>query len=184
MDLLRTSKLCSIILLACLLTQSALATPREYQLKAAFIFNFIKFVEWPSQNGPINVGILGDDPFQGELKKLETKTVGGRSLKVSSVKDINQAKSYQVVFSSDPTTAQKMVTALEGLPILTISDAPGFSEKGGAITLMSSRNRIRFAINKSTLEKSKLKASSKLLGLAEKLYGQASTQVVAFFSEQ
>lgn len=161
-----------VALLGCLLLcQPLLAAPtREYQLKAAFIFNFIKFVEWPSSSGPINVGILGDDPFVTELKKLETKNVGGRAVKVSTVKDLAQAKSYQVVYSSDPTTAAKLIKAVEGHPVLTISDTPGFSQKGGGITLMSSKNRIRFAINTATLEKSSLKASSKLLGLAEKLY--------------
>ena len=147
------------------------AAPREFQLKAAFIFNFIKFVEWPSNSGPINVGILGDDPFEGELKKLESKSVGGRPVKVSVFKDLSQARSYQVVYTADPTMALKLVKAVEGLPVLTISDTPNFSEKGGGITLMSSKNRIRFAINKGTLDKSSLKASSKLLSLAEKLYG-------------
>ena len=174
MDVLtrQTQRICLALLGCLLLCQPLLAAPREYQLKAAFIFNFIKFVEWPSNSGPINVGILGDDPFQGELEKLETKRVGGRPVKVSIIKDLNQARSYQAVFTSDPATAQKLVKAVEGLPVLTISDAPGFSEKGGGITLMSSKNRIRFAINKATLEKSNLKASSKLLGLAEKLYGR------------
>lgn len=154
-----------------LLGLPSFAAPREFQLKAAFIFNFIKFVEWPSNSGPINVGILGDDPFQGELKKLESKSIGGRSVKVSVFKDLSQAKSYQVVYAADPATALKLVKAVEGLPVLTISDAPDFSEKGGGITLMSSKNRIRFAINKGSLEKSSLKASAKLLSLAEKLYG-------------
>lgn len=163
---------CVLTLLAALMIcQPSWAASREYQLKAAFIFNFIKFVEWPTASGPINVGILGDDPFDGELEKLESKSVGGRPVKVTVFKDLSQAKSYQVVFAADPVTAQKLVKAVEGLPVLTISDSPNFSEKGGAITLMSSKNRIRFAINKTTLEKSHLKASSKLLGLAEKLYG-------------
>lgn len=147
-----------------------LGQSREYKLKAAFIYNFIKFVEWPSQSGPIKVGILGDDPFEGELNKLETKRVGNRPLQVAKVGNLAQAPQFQVVFASDPAQASKLVKAVEGKPVLTISDAPGFSKSGGGITLTSSRNRIRFTVNTKTLKKSRLKASSKLLGLAAELY--------------
>lgn len=173
MDLLIPTmrRLALLLLSSLLLCQPLLAaSSREYQLKAAFIFNFIKFVEWPSSSGPLQVGVLGDDAFLPELKKLEVKTVGTRPIKVTALKDLSQVRSCQAVFTSDPVTAQKLIKAVEGLPVLTISDAPGFSEKGGGITLMASKNRIRFAINTGTLEKSSLRASSKLLGLAEKLY--------------
>jgi hypothetical protein len=156
-----------------LLAQPALAS-REYQLKAAFIFNFIKFVEWPESSGPIKVGVLGEDPFKGELDKLEKKKVGGRAIQVSQLKSLAQAKDFQLVFTADADQAKKLVTAVAGKPVLTVSDTPGFSKDGGGITLTSARNRIRFSINTKSLKSAGLKASSKLLGLAAKLYSRSA----------
>lgn len=170
MDILNKRSLTLGLLLAFVCLQPGFAQTREYKLKAAFIYNFIKFVEWPSSSGPIKVGVLGKDPFEGELKKLEKKKVAGRALKFSNIKSLSEAKSYQVVFAGDPAQAKKLVKTVAGLPVLTISDSPGFSKNGGGITLMSSRNRIRFSVNTKTLASSKLKASSKLLGLAAELY--------------
>ena len=147
-----------------------MAQSREYKLKAAFIYNFIKFVEWPGSGAEIKVGILGSDPFQGELKKLEQKKVGGKSLTVTVLKTAAEAKDYQVVFAGDPQQAAGLIKAVQGLPVLTISDTPDFSKKGGAIALISARNRIRFNINQGTLKKANLKASSKLLSLANTVY--------------
>ncbi|MFA5506969.1 MAG: YfiR family protein [Vulcanimicrobiota bacterium] len=178
MDVLKPRNLLLALVSALLLAQPALAS-REYQLKAAFIYNFIKFVEWPSTPDTIKVGILGTDPFAGELNKLESKKVGNRSIQVTQLKSLADARHCQVVFTSDAAQAKKLVAELAGEPVLTVSDAAGFSEQGGCITLMSSRNRIRFAINTKTLKDSRLKASSKLLGLAEKLYSMESLEVVA-----
>lgn len=171
MDFLTPRRLLCALLLALAVFSPAAAQSREYKLKAAFIYNFIKFIEWPSQTGAIKVGILGEDPFKGELKKLERKKVGGRPLQVSKLGGLGDAKSYQVVFATDPAQAAKLVKAVEGKPVLTISDAPEFTQNGGGIALTSSRNRIRFSINKKTLERARLKASSKLLGLAAELHG-------------
>lgn len=148
----------------------AWAATREYKLKAAFVYNFIKFVEWPSASGPIKVGILGKDPFDGELKKLESKKVGGRAIKVGSVKTAADAKNFDLVFVADEKQQKALISAVSGQPVLTVSDTPGFAKDGGSITLVSSRNRLRFQINQGTLKKANLKASSKLLGLATKIY--------------
>ena len=169
---LRVSRLLLLLPVLLLLTQPALAN-REYQLKAAFIYNFIKFVEWPNSPDPIKVGVLGEDPFKGELNKLETKPVGNRSIKVTQLKSLSDARYCQVVFTADLDLAKKLVKEVAGQPVLTVSDTPDFSPQGGCITLMSSRNRIRFSINTNTLKNAGLKASSKLLGLAEKLYSQS-----------
>lgn len=170
MDLLNRRTLLLAALCVAVIFQPALAQSREYKLKAAFIYNFIKFVEWPSQSGPIKVGVLGKDPFQGELNKLERKKVAGRALSVVQLKSVNEVGKYQVVFTDDPALAKKLIAVAAGKPILTVSDVPSFSKNGGGIGLISARNRIRFNVNQSTLKKAKIKASSKLLGLANNVY--------------
>ena len=177
MDFLNLRRLCFISLGLLVLTCPTLAQSREYKLKAAFIYNFIKFVEWPGGGSQINVGILGNDPFEGELKKLEQKKVDGKALKVTLLKSAAEAKNYQVVFAGDPQQASALIKAVQGHPVLTISDTPEFSKKGGAIGLISARNRIRFNINQGTLKKANLKASSKLLSLANAVYGAQLQEV-------
>ena len=169
MDILRL-RIFVVFALVAVCIQPTWAQSREYKLKAAFIYNFIKFVEWPNHTGAIKVGVLGKNPFQGELKKLEAKNVGGRKIQVDTVKSLSAAKSYQVVFVTDPVQAKKLVQAVAGKPVLTVSDAPNFSSQGGGIGLLSSKNRIRFSINTTTLKKASLTASTKLLGLAAKLH--------------
>ena len=148
----------------------AAAQSREYKLKAAFIYNFVKFVEWPAKSGPIKVAILGSDVFDGELNKLETRKVDGRSLEVSVINDVEEAANFQVVFLADDALRQKLFNRVQGRPVLTISDKPDFSKNGGGITLVSARNRIRFQINKKTLDKANLRPNTRLLGLASQIY--------------
>lgn len=168
MDILKT-RTCVLLAVLLISLQPAWGQSREYKLKAAFIYNFIKFVEWPSDSGTIKVGVFGKNPFQGELKKLETKKVGSRAIKVAAVSSLSEAKGYQVVFVSDSAQAKQLVKAVEGSPVLTVSDLPNFSKDGGGIGLVSSKNRIRFSINTTSLKKASLRASSKLLGLAAKI---------------
>lgn len=170
MDILTKRTFSLVLSVLMLVSLPALAAPREYQLKAAFLFNFIKFVDWPSGSGPIKVGVLGKDPFEGELKKLEAKKVGGRAIQVAPVKDAADAKNFDVVFVADAALQKPLLAAVAGKPVLTISDTPDFAKNGGGITLVSSRNRLRFQINQGSLKKARLKASSKLLGLATKVY--------------
>lgn len=170
MDILGKRALSLVLGLLVLVSVPVLAAPREYQLKAAFLFNFIKFVEWPSGSGPIKVGVLGNDPFEGELKKLEAKSVGGRSIKVGAVKDAADAKNFDVVFVAEAALEKPLLAAVTGKPVLTIGDSPDFAKNGGGITLVSARNRLRFQINQGSLKKANLKASSKLLGLATQVY--------------
>lgn len=170
MDLLNRSRIFTLVLLLLAMAIPASAQSREYKLKAAFIYNFVKFVEWPSTQGPIKVAILGQDVFDGELNKLETRKVDGRPLEVSVINDVGQATDYHVVFLADTTQAQKLLNRVQGKPVLTISDEPGFSQKGGGITLTSARNRIRFQINKKTLDKANLRPNTRLLALASQVF--------------
>lgn len=168
MDFLNRRALALLLALVCL--SSAVAQTREYQIKTAFIYNFMKFVEWPANDGPLKIGVLGQDPFDGALKQLESRDVGGRALVVGTVKSPEDAKNFQVVFVADPSQSRALIKAVSGLPVLTISDAPGFSQAGGGITFVSSKNRIRFQLNATALQNAKLKPSSKLLSLASDLY--------------
>ena len=166
MDLLK--RLLALALVFGLLSPLAWPASREYEIKAAFIYNFLRYIEWPSTKNAYSVGILGEDPFDGGLEQFQHKPLAGKSITVRAVKSAKEARGCDVLFISS-TEADKLegtLAALKGAPVLTISDLPSFVDRGGQIGFMAERNRIRFIVNTDALAASELKASSNLLKLA------------------
>ncbi len=162
LDLLKTA------FLALLVTFPGLCAPREYEIKAAFIYNFLRYIEWPNPRAGLTVGILGEEPFEGGLEQFQQKPLAGKSITVKSLKSGKDARSCDVVFISASEAGQvdNLLGNLKGAPVLTISDLPSFVEKGGQIGFTTERNRVRFIVNTDALTQSELKASSNLLKLA------------------
>ena len=153
------------------------ASSREYLIKAAFIYNFIKFVEWPTSahnatDGAITVAIYGEDPFGLALETIRGKSVGGRKLVIKSCRNLKDLNGCEVLFipRSGQEALPQILAALKDGHCLTISDIDDFSEKGGMITFIIVENKVRFKINLETTEKAKLKMSSQLLKLAYQVY--------------
>lgn len=148
---------------------------KEYQVKAAFLLNFIRFVDWPStaftsEQAPIIIGILGANPFGTYLNEIITdEKIGGRSLLVQQYQHINDIKSCHILFVNKAETEYlpQVPEILKGKDILTISDAPDFLKQGGMILFFNRSNKIQFQINLDAVKKTKLDISSKLLRLAE-----------------
>jgi hypothetical protein len=155
--------------------------PSEYQVKAAFLYNFAKFVEWPPQafpatNTPITIGMLGRNPFDGELERaVRNKVVNGRPLvmqKLASTTD-PLLKHCQIVFIQ-PMEKNRLVeflAALKDAPVLTVSESEGFTRYGGMINFVMEERKVRFEINDAAAARAGLKISSKLLSLAKKSEG-------------
>lgn len=166
-------------LLLALGSQSVIAaTPSEYQLKAAFVFNFAKFVEWPAAafrtgQSPITICILGEDRFGRDLDELvKGQTIGGRGVAVRRIAQAPRADACQVLFvsSGEPSQAQELLHAVANLPILTVSEDDEASRRGYIIQLLLEDNKIRFAINLESAERAGIKISSKLLKLAKRIH--------------
>jgi len=149
-------------------------SPTEFEVKAAFLYNFARFVEWPAETGhdpgtPFVIAILGHDPFGAVLDyTVAGKTVGGRPIEVRRVARADEARDAQIVFvspSERPNTATILKTL--GRPgILTVGDTDGFASQGGAINFTVQARRVRFEINPTAAEQARLKMSSQLLKLA------------------
>lgn len=155
-------------LLVCGMLAPASGSSHEYQIKAAFIYNFLRYIEWPTERNAYSVGILGEDPFEGGLEQFQKKPLGGKNITVKMVKSAKEARGCDVLFIS-ATEADKLdgtLAALKGAPVLTISDLPSFTDHGGQIGFTTERNRVRFIVNTDALSASELKASSNLLKLA------------------
>jgi len=149
----------------------------EYLIKAGFIYNFAKLVEWPSSafpqaDSPIVIGILGDDPFGGTLDRIVTdKKINGRGFTVKRLrwgKDLKDLKDCNILFvsSSEKEHLDSVVDAMKWLPILTIGDAPGFARRGGIINFTLEDNKVRFEVNVEAAKHADLTISSRLLTLA------------------
>lgn len=150
----------------------------EYLIKAGFIYNFAKFVEWPSTafsqpDSPIMIGVLGADPFGSVLDHLvEDKKIGPRGFVVKRYKwgkDLKDLKECKILFvsASEKAHIDEIVQAVKGLPILMVGETPGFAERGGIIRFTLEDNRVRFEINVDAAHQADLNISSRLLTLAK-----------------
>jgi len=146
--------------------------PSEYDVKAAFLFNFAKFVEWPADalpaDGTFVIGVAGADPFQRALRDLEGASVAGRRLVVRRWTRLEEAPACQILFisASEEERLPAILQRIGGRPILTVGDADGFAARGVMINFRTREQKIRFEINLASAEAAGLKLSSQLLKLA------------------
>ena len=164
---------CALILL--LASVSAAQTPNlEYRIKAAYIFNFAKFVSWPSTafatpEAPIVIGISGKDPFGSEMEEtIAGKTIEGRPLAVKRLTEADAFHGCHILFIADAERKRvpQIIDQCEKLSILTVSEMPEFTEIGGMIRFFQYEKNIRFEIDLDAVEAARLKISSKLLQVA------------------
>jgi hypothetical protein len=146
----------------------------EHKIKAAFLFNFAQFTEWPegtlgSRESQLIIGILGKDPFDSSIDEIVAgEQISGRSLSVQRFKDIEEVNAHILFINIDESKElKKVMTALSGRSILTVSDESNFIRQGGMIRFVKVNNKIRFQINPEEVKKANLKISSKVLRLAE-----------------
>jgi len=146
----------------------------EYQVKAAYLANFGRFVEWPNsvavaKSESFNICVLGQDPFGADLDAAVTgETIGGSRVLAKRISRPQDAVDCRILFISSSEVSQwkEILTALRPLSILTVSDMPQFARRGGIIQFLLDGNRVRFDINLAATERVGLNLSSELLKLA------------------
>lgn len=146
----------------------------EYTLKAAFLYNFAKFVEWPTETlertESFKVGLLGKDPFGKELDELmRGKTVHNKPLVVQRLESLEAAADCQMIFisASEADRLEEILKTLAGRPVLVVGDMPRFIHRGGMVGLSVENQKVRFSINEKPADAAGLKISSQLLKLAK-----------------
>lgn len=155
--------------------QSSDSASSEYLIKAGFIYNFAKLMEWPAPvfaqpNSPIVIAILGTDPFQGTLDNvLRGKQANGREFVVKHLKWGDDLRGCNIIFvsSSEKAHFDDLFRQIHGLPILTIGDTPGFAESGGMINFVLEDDKVRFEIDVDAARQANINISSRLLALAK-----------------
>ena len=143
----------------------------EYEVKAAFLYKFASFVEWPIglTNGPLCIAVVGQDPFGSALDEVvKGKDVDGRGFQIKRFKPGQDTAGCHIVFisASEKGRMRAILAKLQGSGILTVSEIPGFCQAGGMIDFELQDGKIRFEINPDAAERAKLKISSKLLSVA------------------
>ena len=151
------------------------AAPGEYEVKAAFLFNFAKFVEWPAaklttNNAPIRFGVFGrSESFVGDFRKtLDGKSIDTHPVQLEFYEDSIPSEAPHILFvcKSERRNFRRIVNSLHGQPALTVSEDDGFCEAGGMINFRLDGKKIRFEINQKAAEQNQLRLSSKLLRVA------------------
>lgn len=162
---------------------------REYQVKAAFLYNFMNFVDWPEEkssdsNEPIIVGIIGSDPFGGAFEPVKNKKVKGKNVVIRRFEGLKEQKESDendqeieairechVLFicRSEEKKLKKTINLVKENNVLTVSDIEGFPEAGGIINFVMEDQKVRFEINVTAAKRAKVKIRSQLLRLAKRV---------------
>jgi len=148
--------------------------PREFEVKATYLYNFARFVEWPTtaaaaKSDSFPICVLGQDPFGPALDAIVAgETIGGKAVLAKRVLKPQDAVSCRVLYisSSEETRLRAVLAGLDKAAVLTVSDIPQFSQRGGMIQFVQESNKIRFEVNLASAEDAGLTLSSELLKVA------------------
>lgn len=148
--------------------------PSEYQLKAAFIYNFTKFIDWPAEafaneESPFVIGILGENPFGDYLNQATAnKAINTHPITIQIFRELADVKPCHLLFvnQSKMSEVPEAFKKLASFPVLTVGESGQFIEAGGIVNFVEEARKIRFQINEPAAKAAKLKMSSKLLSLA------------------
>jgi hypothetical protein len=152
----------------------------EYRLKAAFLFHFAQFVEWPAEalgnaNSPFVICIAGEDPFHGDLEEaVEGKSIGSRPVRLRHIKQLRESQGCHVLFigKDESNGVEPLTSTLNNMPVLTVGESDDFLQKAGIIRFCLEDRKIRFEVNQDAAEAVNLKISSRLLLLAKTVVGR------------
>jgi len=156
---------------ACFFAQTS--KPKEYEVKATYLYNFARFVEWPASAAPKDssfaICLLGVDPFGHALDAvLEGESIDGKAVAARRIAKPQDAANCRVLFisMSEESRLKEILASLDKASVLTVSDIPQFATRGGMIQFISAENRIRFEVNLSNAGDAGLRLSSELLKVA------------------
>lgn len=143
----------------------------EYEVKAAFIYNFTKFTEWPQggRKREVNICVVGNDPFGKSLKEIQNRMIHDKEVRVKHARLSGEMQGCHVLFisNSERNRVSQIVEALGNASVLTIGDTKGFAQQGVMVNFYTEYDKIRFEINIGRVNKTGLKISSSLLRLAK-----------------
>jgi hypothetical protein len=163
----------------------------EYRIKAAFLYNFVKFIDWPEEkmgesDDPITIGIIGKDPFGEAFKPLKYKQIKGKQViikRFKGLKELEEAKEKKkseqfeeikkchllFICNSEKQKLKEILNMVKDHHVLTVGDTKGFLEAGSIVEFIMVDRKVRFGINVAAAREAELTIRSQLLRLAEKI---------------
>lgn len=151
----------------------------EYALKAAFLYNFTRFVEWPDSafdapDSPFRICVLGSDPFGTRLDALANRRVGQRPIMIERQRPPGDLRRCQIAYFGEDAPVETRGKAVDGAAPLTLTVASErfFAREGGMVSLVTGRGRVQLHVNLQVIQASPLKFSAKLLEVAEVRHAQ------------
>lgn len=173
----RLSQFMALALVSVLVSASCLhaqqSNPTEYEVKAAYLYNFGKFVEWPAKvtaaSDFFSICVLGEDPFGASFDAtIASESINGKKVVVNRITKLQDAVSCRILFisSSEESRLKEILATLDKTSVLTVSDISQFTRHGGMIRFVMEANRVRFEVNLTTAEHAGLTLSSQLLKVA------------------
>ena len=179
---LPTLLLTALFLLFAFIPASAQTHPTEFQVKAAYVYNFGKFVKWPAEAAPpaspFEICVLGKDSFATVLDTtVSGESIDRRNIAVKRISNPQEAVECNILFigSSEEGRLKAIVAATQHLNVLTVSDIPHFAERGGVIGFVTQEEKIRFEVNLAAAEQSHLALSSELLKVASRVIAKPTS---------
>jgi len=163
---------------------------REYQIKAAFLYNFMQFVDWPEEkvsdkNAPVILGIIGEDPFGDAFKPIKSKQIKGKKSLIKRFEGIEKLKESDdkgqskiefirqchllFICSSEKENLEDIINLVSGYDVLTVGETSNMLESGGIVNFLVDENKVRFEINLTAARRENIKIRSQLLRLAKKV---------------
>jgi hypothetical protein len=149
---------------------------KEYQIKAAFLYNFTKFVEWPPArfpdgSSPLVIGVLGRNPFGAELEKIvQGRTVNGRAILVKLITTADEVPAVHLLFVPAGEETRLPAAAWQNVAVIAVGESDTFAALGGTITFTHVGDKVRFSVALESAERAGLKISSQLLKLAAEVH--------------
>jgi hypothetical protein len=173
-----------LLVLAAIGSVQAQAVFTPYDVEAAYLYNFGKFVRWPADASaaqtPFTICLLGDDPFGERLNMLvANESIQGRPIATKRLSSVADTESCQIVFLglTEQARLTKDLAELSKRPVLTVSNLPAFLEHGGMIQFVQQENKVRFAVNLTAAQQPGLTLSSELLKVAVHVESKAAPEV-------
>lgn len=170
---------CALLGLLLAILPASAQTVSEYDVEAAYLYNFGKFVRWPADavagTDSFDICVLGQDPFGGKLEQLiANEQMSGKPIRKKVIAHTSGARGCAIVYISDSEgpNLEMTLAALNGKGALLVSGLPHFAEDGGAIQFLVEENRVRFEVNLAGVTKNRLAVSSELLKVATSVIGK------------
>lgn len=164
-----------LFIISCISATAQQSLNSEAKIKAVFLYNFTRFVEWPGksfsgENSPFIIGILGNDPFGAYIEQaIKGEKVGNHLIEIRRYDSVNEIKDCHILFINlqDGSMIKEAISKASGKNILTVSDANNFAGWGGIIRFYSEESKVKIEINTSAAKAANLSISSKLLSVSQ-----------------